>query len=67
MSVSLWRWSEDCEGVPCVGDCDLCNREIIITESKIKKDLNDFKSNANKIIVPKFEPRVKENENLGRS
>lgn len=26
MSVSLWRWSEDCEGVPCVGDCDLCDR-----------------------------------------
>lgn len=24
MSVSLWRWSEECEGKPCPGDCDEC-------------------------------------------
>ena len=24
MSVSLWNWSESCEGQPCCGDCDLC-------------------------------------------
>lgn len=24
MSVSLWRWSEDCDSRICVGDCDLC-------------------------------------------
>lgn len=24
MSVSLWRWSERCEGKPCCGDCDEC-------------------------------------------
>lgn len=24
MSVSLWNWSEECEGKPCCGDCDEC-------------------------------------------
>ena len=24
MSVDKWRYSEACEGKPCVGDCDLC-------------------------------------------
>lgn len=27
MSVSLWRWSERCEGKPCCGDCDECGEE----------------------------------------
>ena len=27
MSVSLWRWTENCEGQPCPGDCDLCSYE----------------------------------------
>jgi hypothetical protein len=26
MSVSKWAWTEDCEGQPCPGDCDLCER-----------------------------------------
>lgn len=26
MSVSLWNWSERCEGKPCPGDCDKCMR-----------------------------------------
>lgn len=24
MSCSLWRWSEECDSRPCLGDCDLC-------------------------------------------
>ena len=24
MSVSKWRYSEACEGKPCIGECDLC-------------------------------------------
>lgn len=24
MSVSKWRYSEACEGNPCIGDCDFC-------------------------------------------
>lgn len=24
MSVSLWRWTEECDKQVCVGDCDLC-------------------------------------------
>lgn len=27
MSVSLWRWSERCEGIYCCGECDLCSVE----------------------------------------
>lgn len=26
MSCSLWRWTEDCEGQFCPGDCDLCDK-----------------------------------------
>lgn len=25
MSCSKWRWTEECDGQPCVGDCDLCD------------------------------------------
>lgn len=24
MSCSLWRWTEECDTRPCVGDCDFC-------------------------------------------
>lgn len=27
MSCDLWRWTEECEGRPCPGDCDLCDYE----------------------------------------
>lgn len=30
MSVSLFRWTEDCDQDPmCVGDCDLCRKEVM--------------------------------------
>ena len=25
MSCSLYRWTEECDHRPCVGDCDLCD------------------------------------------
>jgi hypothetical protein len=28
MSVSLWRYTEDCNGNPCPGDCDLCEKNL---------------------------------------
>ena len=34
MSCSLWRYTEECEGRPCPGDCDLCDfdsDEVTIT------------------------------------
>ena len=27
MSVSKWRYSEECEGKPCPGDCDECEED----------------------------------------
>ena len=31
MSVSLFRWTDECEQDPqCVGDCDLCRKETMI-------------------------------------
>lgn len=27
MSVSLWKWTEECEGLPCCGNCDICTYE----------------------------------------
>ena len=26
MSVSLWAYTEHCDGQPCCGDCDRCTR-----------------------------------------
>lgn len=26
MSVSKWRWTESCDGIPCPGDCDVCSK-----------------------------------------
>lgn len=34
MSCSLWRYTEQCEGRPCPGDCDYCDfdpDEVTIT------------------------------------
>lgn len=27
MSVSKWRYTEECDGDYCPGDCDLCDKE----------------------------------------
>lgn len=38
MSVSKWRYTEDCDGDYCIGDCDLCsknNEEKTITDNII--------------------------------
>lgn len=31
MSCDLWRWTIDCEGRPCPGDCDVCVYEETYT------------------------------------
>lgn len=28
MSVSKWRWTEDCDHGICVGDCDKCDKAV---------------------------------------
>lgn len=28
MSVSKYKWTEACDGKPCVGDCDLCSKDV---------------------------------------
>lgn len=39
MSVSLWRWSEACEGRACCGECDECGYEDnIITPMRYTDD-----------------------------
>ena len=27
MSVSMWRWTEECDMSECCGECDLCTKE----------------------------------------
>lgn len=35
MSVSKWAYEpEKCDGQPCIGDCDLCNRKEKVMEYK---------------------------------
>lgn len=28
MSVSKWRWTEDCDHGICIGDCDKCDKAV---------------------------------------
>ena len=43
MSVSLWRWSENCDNQYCPGDCDLCNKEETDEEKKERiKTVNEI-------------------------
>lgn len=28
MSCSLWRWTPECDGDFCIGDCDYCNKNM---------------------------------------
>ena len=28
MSVSKWRWTEDCDKGICIGDCDKCDKAV---------------------------------------
>ena len=38
MSVSKWRYSEACEGKPCIGDCDLCSGYEDDDDNEIEQD-----------------------------
>ena len=38
MSCSLYRWTEDCEGIPCPGDCDVCDRNMEEEEDDEKRE-----------------------------
>ena len=63
MSVSLYRWTEECEQDPqCVGDCDLCRKETMIdkyNEAGIPTALESASANrakpASKCIYPRCE------------
>lgn len=54
MSCSLYRWTEKCEGQPCPGDCDLCNKnsdegnEEVVTNDTDKEKVvtNDTDENV---------------------
>ena len=32
MSGDRWKWSTQCEGMPCIGDCDFCDFEPLVCE-----------------------------------
>lgn len=34
MSCSKWRWTKECDGQPCPGDCDFCSLETAYDELK---------------------------------
>ena len=38
MSCSLYRWTEDCEGRECPGDCDVCDRNMEEEEDDEKRE-----------------------------
>lgn len=44
MSVSKWRWTEACDGLPCPGDCDLCGYEFYLDEGTYVPDCEDKSS-----------------------
>lgn len=45
MSCSLWRYTEQCEGRPCPGDCDECSfdsDEVTITPPTVDYKWEEF-------------------------
>ena len=36
MSVSRWKYTEQCDGGYCCGDCDYCNKEPEVYQVKTK-------------------------------
>ena len=42
MSVSKWRWTEDCDHGICIGDCDKCDKAVFEEgENNEIKERND--------------------------
>ena len=41
MSCSKWRYTEACDGRPCVGDCDLCSFDPIEEKCRSCKHDNE--------------------------
>ena len=45
MSCDLWRYTEQCEGRPCPGDCDCCDfdpDEVTITPPTVDYKWEEF-------------------------
>lgn len=47
MSVSKWRYTEACEGRPCVGECDLCDFD---PEEELDLDDEDKQRQCDEIV-----------------
>lgn len=43
MSTDKWRYTEECEGRSCVGDCDYCDFETDTAADEITKLAHDAK------------------------
>lgn len=46
MSVSKWRYTENCEGQLCPGDCDICD-----IDNNTLKDWYEYKQKLKKVIT----------------
>ena len=43
MSTDKWRYTEECERQPCVGDCDYCDLETDSAADEMAKLVHDAK------------------------
>jgi len=41
MSASKWRYTEECDGQPCPGDCDTCNFDAM---AHLRGELEHYKA-----------------------
>ena len=60
MSVSLYRWTEACDGGFCPGDCDLCSRneEDEKEEENMKLEIMDYEGVKETVEVPANVARI---------
>jgi len=45
MSCSLYRWTEACDGQPCPGDCDVCDKNMEDDDEQIPRNTDDGQRN----------------------
>lgn len=42
MSVSKWKYTEECDGEYCCGDCDLCDKEPEEESEDLTDEINEL-------------------------
>jgi len=66
MSTDKWRYTEECEGQPCAGDCDYCEVETDPVADEIAKLVHDVKVSSRLLKDPQAIANLRETDEMER-